>query len=126
MLKRILSFSLLLLAMGTPYASNSHGTMQLTASKHHFGRFPRNVIRTVVFPFVNSGKAPLLIMRATASCNCTTVSFTRTPVAPGQKGYVTVRYDGHTFSPGHFRKTVDITTNGQPDLVRLFIEGETR
>ncbi len=60
------------------------------------------------FRFVNNGADPVSIVAARASCGCTTPSFTKTPVAPGDTGRVEVRYNP-VGRPGRFSKTVSVT-----------------
>ncbi|MEJ7661957.1 MAG: DUF1573 domain-containing protein [Hymenobacter sp.] len=45
------------------------------------------------FKFTNTGKSPLLIADATASCGCTTPSWTKEPIAPGATGEMEVLFD---------------------------------
>lgn len=45
------------------------------------------------FEFTNTGKQPVIIKRVHASCGCTTPSWSRQPVAPGQKGYIKATYN---------------------------------
>lgn len=64
------------------------------------------------FRFVNAGSEPVAIIAARASCGCTTPSFTKTPVAPGDTGRVEVRYNP-VGRPGRFSKTVSVTLSGE-------------
>ena len=77
---------------------------------------------TCTFEFVNTGKKPLLILDATASCGCTRPEFPTKPIKPGKKGKIKV-----TFSPigrpGAFKKTVKVKTNGQERSTILRISG---
>lgn len=45
------------------------------------------------------------------------------PVKPGEKGSLTVTYNGRGRFPGHFKKTITVRTNGDPAMLRLYIEG---
>lgn len=62
------------------------------------------------FRFENTGDAPLVIVKAETACSCTKARFSRKPVAPGQKGTVTVVYDPAKQN-GAFLKAVKILTN---------------
>ena len=91
---------------------------------HDFGKFSSDdAVQTCVFTFVNEGDAPLIINRAIAACGCTVPSFTKTPVAPGEKGEIKVTYNGKNRFPGHFKKAITVYTNGVPEAVRIHIEG---
>lgn len=81
-------------------------------------------VQKAEFSFVNAGDKPLVINQAIASCGCTVPSYPKQPVAPGQKGKILVTYNGKGKFPGHFKKTVTVRTNGEPELTRLYIEGE--
>ena len=58
-----------------------------------------------------------------ASCGCTVPNYTKQPIAPGQKGQISITYDGKGRFPGHFKKTVTVRTNGKVELTRLYVEG---
>lgn len=76
---------------------------------------------TCEFRFVNRGAEPVAIVAARASCGCTTPSFTKTPVAPGDTGRVEVRYNP-VGRPGRFNKTVGVTLSGA-DRQTLTVRG---
>lgn len=80
-------------------------------------------VQKCVFNFTNTGDKPLVINQAFAACGCTTPDYTKTPIKPGEKGVVTVKYNGKGKFPGHFKKTITIRTNGVPEMTRLYIEG---
>lgn len=58
----------------------------------------------------------------TTSCACSVASWTKTPIAPGEKGTVSATFDAKAL--GHFEKTVGIYSNAQPSLVYLKFVGE--
>ena len=92
---------------------------------HNFGTFSEDESTQVcVFTFTNVGKAPLIINQAIGSCGCTLPSYTKTPVRSGEKGEIKVTYKGRGLYPGHFKKMITVRTNGDPSMVRLYIEGE--
>lgn len=74
------------------------------------------------FVFTNTGKAPVIISNVKASCGCTTPSWTKEPVAPGQKGTITAQYNPKN-RPGAFRKSITITSNADPSTSVLYIKG---
>lgn len=92
---------------------------------HNFGTFSEDdATQTCTFNFVNAGDKPLVINQAVASCGCTVPTYTKTPIKPGEKGTVNIKYNGAGKFPGHFKKSITIRTNGSPELTRLYIEGE--
>ena len=79
--------------------------------------------KTARFAFKNIGNDTLKILNVRASCGCTTSDYTRTPVLPGQSGYVDVAYNP-LGRPGNFNKIVTVITNDpdNPNVV-LTIKG---
>ena len=91
---------------------------------HDFGTFSESSPKvTCVFNFTNVGSLPLVINQAIASCGCTVPSYTKQPIAPGQKGTITVTYNGKGMFPGHFKKSITVRSNGNVEMTRLYIEG---
>ncbi len=74
------------------------------------------------FKFTNTGKEPLILTSVRASCGCTTPSWTRDPIAPGEKGVIKVKYD--TGRVGNFTKTVTVQSNAANGTVTLQIKGK--
>lgn len=82
---------------------------------HNFGAFDENDGRvSCTFRFINAGDKPLKIMAARATCGCTTPSFTRDAVMPGDSGTVTVTFNP-IGRPGRFSKYVYIESNSARD-----------
>ena len=74
------------------------------------------------FVFTNDGDAPLIIQGVRASCGCTTPAWTKDPVPPGEKGFVTAKYNPKN-RPGSFRKSLTITSNADPSSKVIYIKG---
>ncbi len=106
-------------------AATKAGYLQIGKTSYDFGTFNKNTVRSCVFVFTNTGKAPVVIEQATVTCNCTSTKFTTQPIMPGQKGYVTVYYNGKNYGKGYFRKNIDVRSNAENGIVRLFISGKT-
>lgn len=88
---------------------------------HDFGTITEGEVVEHVFTFTNTGDAPLVIQSTSASCGCTTPSYSREPVAPGETGEVQVKFNSQS-RPGVQNKTVTITANTDPSVTRLFIK----
>lgn len=89
-----------------------------------FGSFPESsAVQKCTFTFTNVGDQPLVINQAVASCGCTVPDYTKTPIKPGQKGTIVVTYNGKGRFPGHFKKSITVRSNGDPEMTRLYIEG---
>ena len=101
------------------------GEMKFETTRHYFGTFAQDTaIVTYDFVFTNTGKSPLIIHTASASCGCTVPEYTLEPIMPGCKGKIKVTYNGKGKRPGVFRKSITIHNNGKQSPVRLYIEGE--
>lgn len=91
---------------------------------NNFGNFEEsNPVQKATFTFTNIGDKPLVINQAIASCGCTVPNYTKQPIMPGQKGTISVTYNGKGKFPGHFKKTITVRTNGKVEMTRLYIEG---
>ena len=77
---------------------------------------------TTEFEFTNTGKSPLIIQRVSASCGCTTPSYSREPILPGKKGKVAARYST-VGRPGNFNKHLTVYTNVPYTVYVLTIKG---
>jgi len=93
-------------------------------TEHDFGKIHEEDGRvSVVFNFKNEGMSPLVLSNVRASCGCTTPTWTKEPVEPGQTGSITVTYNPNG-RPGRFQKTVTITSNATEATTRVYIKGE--
>lgn len=124
-MKKLFLFTLMLFSCMTIVYAQENAEIKFDKVSHNFGTFSENdPVRECTFTFTNVGKAPLVINQAVASCGCTIPSYTKQPVAPGQKGEIKVTYNGKGKFPGHFKKTITVRTNGVPEMTRLVIEGD--
>lgn len=113
--------ALLLVAAVSAFAApvgvraEGHATISYEKVKHDFGTISeRDGDVTYAFRFTNTGSAPLLIVRAQASCGCTTPEYPKEPIRPGESGAVTVTY--HTKGrPGAFQKSIYVYDNSSPN-----------
>ena len=91
---------------------------------HDFGKINEADGRvSTIFSFKNEGMAPLVLSNVRASCGCTTPTWTKTPIEPGQTGNITVTYNPNG-RPGRFQKTITVTSNATEATVKLTIKGE--
>jgi Protein of unknown function (DUF1573) len=74
------------------------------------------------FQFQNTSDRPVKILGVKPSCGCTTPDWTKDLIAPGAKGFVAAKYDPKA-RPGHFNKTLTITTDGGGEAFVLTIKG---
>ncbi len=129
MKKHILMAAMLLVAVAgfsqEEVKPKNKGEMKFEKTRHNFGVFAADTaVVTHEFVFTNVGKAPLIIHQANASCGCTVPEYTLEPIQPGEKGKITVTYNGKGRRPGVFRKSITIHNNGRQSPIRIYIEGE--
>ena len=96
--------------------------MTFTEAEFDFGDIKADAKVRHTFTFTNTGKSPLLIEDATASCGCTTPSWTKTPVMPGAQGAVEVQFDSRG-KHGIISKQVAVRANTQPNITTILIKG---
>ncbi len=73
---------------------------------------------TCKFSFTNTGNAPLVITNVRPSCGCTSSDYTKQPVQPGSKGYVSASFDPKR-RVGKNSKSITVSTNGTPPTSTL-------
>ncbi len=90
---------------------------------HDFGMVPEESGPiSHAFTFVNTGDDSLRISQVKASCGCTTPSWSKEPIAPGDTGVVVAQYNPLN-RPGTFRKSINVTSNAEPTTQVLYIKG---
>lgn len=117
-------FSTLCMALVAVAMMGQNPVITFEKTEHDFGKIHEEDGRvSVVFSFKNEGMAPLVLSNVRASCGCTTPTWTKEPVEPGQTGSITVTYNPNG-RPGRFQKTVTITSNATEATKRVYIKGE--
>ena len=112
-MKRSLLFIFTLLtitlsAVGLPSSSSNKET-------HHFGQIEWQRPVSVEYTITNTGDKPLVLTNVTTSCACSVANWTKTPIAPGEKGTVSATLDAKAL--GHINKKIGIYINENPGLV---------
>ena len=77
---------------------------------HNFGNILEGPDATYTFKFKNTGKAPLVIQKCSASCGCTTPAWTKDPIMPGKTGAIKVKF-ATAKRRGTFTKKIYIKSN---------------
>jgi hypothetical protein len=109
-------------ASETETANPNAPVLTFAETQYDFGDIrPDSVVRHT-FSFTNTGKTPLLIADATASCGCTTPSWTKDAIAPGAKGEMQVQFDSRG-KQGLISKQVSVRANTQPAITTIYIKG---
>ena len=97
-------------------------TISFEKTRHNFGRIAEGDMPKTTFRFTNTGKEPLVITSAVASCGCTVANWPRGPIAPGESSVIDVAFDSKKKS-GEVTKTVTVTANTIPPKNMLYING---
>ncbi len=126
-MKNLLSLLFVLVCSFSVFAQNNSPTAPIFSfveETHDFGNIKEGPVVQYDFEFKNIGKEPLVIQSCSASCGCTTPEWTKTPIMPGQKGKLTVKYNTQGRA-GTFNKTVYIASNAKCDKERyeIYIKG---
>jgi hypothetical protein len=119
-----LTFLIALLMLITTGSALAGPTISFQTKDHDFGTIKEeDGTATFDFAFTNKGDAPLIILKAIASCGCTTPLYTKEPIAPGASSTIKVTYNT-IGRPNTFHKTITVYTN-DPDApnVVLIIQG---
>lgn len=97
--------------------------IEFKETMYHFGKVTQGDKVEHQFEFKNTGKKPLKIYRASASCGCTTPEYPESLIQPGEKGYVTVRFNS-SGREGEQKKKATVVVNTKEKYYDLKIQGE--
>lgn len=105
------------------FGQQKNANISFDKSVHDFGEIKEaEGVVTYKFEFTNTGNEPLIVQRVTSSCGCTSPSWTKQPIMPGEKGYVSAAYNPSN-RPGKFNKSITVQTNSATPSIRLRITG---
>ncbi|OKL40725.1 DUF1573 domain-containing protein [Pontibacter flavimaris] len=107
---------------GETAATGNSAVMSFEQTEYDFGSIQEGETIEHTFEFTNTGSTPLVIESATATCGCTVPEWTKSPVAPGEKGSVAVKFNSNG-KPGQQQPTVTIRANTEPNIVRVSMKG---
>lgn len=121
-MKKAILFILLIFAPQVLSAQASGPMISFDTDTIDYGEITKGSDGVRTFTFENTGDAPLEIQGVRSSCGCTIPKKPEAPIAPGEKGEITVRYD--TNRVGVFRKTITVNTNvSSNSIIALKIKG---
>lgn len=90
---------------------------------HDFGKIKQGDKVTYAFDFTNTGKSPLIVTDAVATCGCTRPEWPKEPVKPGDKGTIKVTFNSIGKS-GQQDKMITVTANTVPAQSMVHLTGE--
>ena len=114
--------AIITLFMGMSVSASAQARFTSSTRLQHLGQIEWKRPVTVQYTVTNTGDAPLVLTGVEPDCACTAARWTKTPIAPGDKGTVDITFDAEAL--GHFQKSVAIYTNASPHLVYLKFDGE--
>jgi hypothetical protein len=91
-------------------------------ASYDFGQIKQGEKVRYDFKFKNTGKTPLIISNATATCGCTTPDIPKEPISPGKEAVIKVVFDS-TGKMGKQDKVVTVTSNGNPSVSQVHLIG---
>jgi hypothetical protein len=97
--------------------------MKFQNDTHDFGKISEGDKVNYKFSFTNTGKTPLIISNAVASCGCTTPVWPKGPIAPGAGGLIDVTFNS-LGKKGLQDKMITITANTNPRQNVVHMIGE--
>ncbi len=90
---------------------------------YEFGKIKQGESVSYSFKFVNTGKSPLIIKEASATCGCTVPEFPKEPIAPGASSEVKVTFNS-AGKEGLQDKVVTLVANTIPQNTEVHLIGE--
>ena len=101
--------------------STKFPVLEFDKTEHDFGELEARKNVETVFNYKNTGDAPLVITNISSSCGCTIPKdWSREPLAPGETGNFTVKFNGS--GSGNVSKTVTVTANTENGAERVKIK----
>jgi hypothetical protein len=97
--------------------------MKFKEESHDFGKIKQGDKVTYEFQYTNTGKSPLIIADAYATCGCTTPEIAKEPVQPGQSSTVKVTFNS-AGKEGLQDKVITVVANTVPANNRVHLTGE--
>ncbi len=90
---------------------------------YDFGRIKAGTIVTHEFKFKNTGKNPLIIKNAEASCGCTVAEYQKEPIPVGGTGTILAKFNSEGRNSMQ-AKYVTVHANTIPSETKLAMEGD--
>lgn len=97
--------------------------MKFDKDTYDFGKIKTGDKVTYDFKFANTGKSPLIITDAVATCGCTKPEWPHTPIKPGENGIIHVVFNSAA-KRGLQDKMITISANTNPAQNMVHLIGE--
>ncbi len=120
-MKHILTLLALALA-ALPGTLRAQPALSFEQTAQELGTLLWHTPRTATFRLTNKSTTDLVITDVRTDCGCTVADWTRTPISPGDKGFIQATYDAEML--GHFHKQLAVYTNLSDQPVYLALMGQ--
>lgn len=97
-------------------------TCEFEKLEHDFGTVTHGDVLKTSFKVKNTGKIPLRLIQVKPSCGCTTPSYSKEPILPGQSGVIDVEIATEVLTGGTIFKSVMVSSNTEPIKTRLSLK----
>ena len=97
--------------------------MDFEKGNYDFGKITQGEKVSYSYKFKNSGKSPLIISNATATCGCTIPETPKEPILPGAEGVIKVVFNS-AGKMGMQDKVITVTSNANPNVNTVHLVGE--
>lgn len=112
-------------ASANPVAAADAPVITFDSGIYNFGKIAPGEKVNYSYKFKNTGKSPLIISNATATCGCTIPEPPKEPIPPGGEGVIKVVFDSHG-KFGMQDKVITVTSNANPTVAELHLTGEIK
>lgn len=109
----------------TTSALKDSTSVALIDTTYNFGTIMEGEKVEYNFRFKNTGKKPLVIINAHASCGCTIPEKPEKPVMPGESSFIKVVFNSKG-KAGHQEKSIIVSSNARPSFPDLILSGEVK
>ncbi len=120
-MKHLFTFLFIGLLSLTTNAQDKVAKIEFKETTIDYGTIDKGANGARTFEFTNTGDAPLIITKVTASCGCTIPQKPKDPIMPGATGKIGVKYDTNRVMP--FRKTITVESNSTTPKMSIKIKG---
>ncbi len=102
--------------------TGEEAVIRFESTDYDFGTVQEGEIVEHTYTFTNTGKSPLVINKATASCGCTVPQWPKEPIPVNGTGEIKVRFDSNNRTDLQ-TKYITITANTNPGTTQLKLSG---
>ncbi len=106
-----------------PVDSANAPVLKFEEEIHNFGAVKEGDKVDYAFKFTNTGKSPLLISNASATCGCTVPEWPKTPIKPNESSEIKVTFNS-AGKNGIQDKLITVTANTVPAQTVVHLAGE--